>query len=482
MGVILLGSAGPAPVQNDPIILVEDIVIPNFINVPGSGGVTSHSDLTNLTVDDHLHYHTNARGDARYSLLGHSHTGYEASLGNPSVSGYILSSTTGGVRSWIAPPSGGGATAHSALTGLTTGDDHTQYLNNARGDARYSLLSHAHASYEGALGNPAVNGYVLASQTDGTRSWIALPTGGGMVYPAAGIALSTGSTWETSITNNSTNWNTAYSWGNHASGGYLTTVNFNLLFELVGVAPNQYIQCKYPFAGDYEIQAWSNSGWLPPSIWASLPAASTSALGGILLTTTSPATKFLREDGTWQTVTVGSSMVYPGAGVPVSTGSAWTTSLATVNLSSLAGLTYTAVSFVKMTSSGIFTLDTNTYSLSTHNHDSSYISVISTPTNGNIPLMTSTGELVTSSYSPSSFETSISKSTGYAKWTGSAWSFVNESYSLTSHTHAILNMANFTILQESGKIVFKYGSTIIASISSSGALIATNEITAFGTP
>jgi hypothetical protein len=42
--------------------------------------------------------------------------------------------------------------------------------------------------------------------------------------PAAGIVLSTGSAWGTSITNNSTNWNTAYSWGNHASAGYLTAV------------------------------------------------------------------------------------------------------------------------------------------------------------------------------------------------------------------------------------------------------------------
>jgi hypothetical protein len=33
---------------------------------------------------------------------------------------------------------GGGVTAHSALTGLTVGDDHTQYLNNTRGDARYT--------------------------------------------------------------------------------------------------------------------------------------------------------------------------------------------------------------------------------------------------------------------------------------------------------------------------------------------------------
>ena len=41
-----------------------------------------------------------------------------------------------------------------------------------------------------------------------------------MVYPSAGIALSTGTAWETSITNNSANWNTAYGWGNHALAGY----------------------------------------------------------------------------------------------------------------------------------------------------------------------------------------------------------------------------------------------------------------------
>lgn len=35
---------------------------------------------------------------------------------------------------------GGGVSAHSALTGLTTGDDHTQYLNNTRGDARYAAI------------------------------------------------------------------------------------------------------------------------------------------------------------------------------------------------------------------------------------------------------------------------------------------------------------------------------------------------------
>jgi hypothetical protein len=48
--------------------------------------------------------------------------------------------------------------------------------------------------------------------------YLTLPTGGGgsMVYPLAGIPLSTGTAWGTSIVNNSANWNTAFGWGNHA--------------------------------------------------------------------------------------------------------------------------------------------------------------------------------------------------------------------------------------------------------------------------
>ena len=49
--------------------------------------------------------------------------------------------------------------------------------------------------------------------------------GSSMVYPGAGIPLSTGSAWGTSITDNSSNWNTAYGWGNHASAGYLTSLS-----------------------------------------------------------------------------------------------------------------------------------------------------------------------------------------------------------------------------------------------------------------
>lgn len=61
-------------------------------------------------------------------------------------------------------------------------------------------------------------------------SWVRLDSASGsgsMVYPGAGIPLSTGSAWGTSITNNSSNWNTAYGWGDHSSAGYMELSDFD---------------------------------------------------------------------------------------------------------------------------------------------------------------------------------------------------------------------------------------------------------------
>lgn len=85
--------------------------------------------------------------------------------------------------------------------------------NSVNWNTAYSWGNHA-GLYEPKLGNPTTNGYVLSSTTAGVRSWV--PMTGSMVYPSAGIPVSTGSAWGTSIVNNSANWNTAYSWGNHS--------------------------------------------------------------------------------------------------------------------------------------------------------------------------------------------------------------------------------------------------------------------------
>jgi hypothetical protein len=45
-----------------------------------------------------------------------------------------------------------------------------------------------------------------------------------------------------------------------------------------------------------------------------------------------------------------------------------------------------------------------------------------------------------------------------------------------------LATANFSVVQESGKLYFKYGTTKIASLDSSGNFVALADITAYGTP
>lgn len=86
------------------------------------------------------------------------------------------------------------------------------------------------------------------------------------------------------------------------------------------------------------------------------------ALDTLTAITSTSGTKILTNTAgtiTWETASSG--MTYPGAGIAVSTGSAWDTSITAANISSLAGLSYASTSFVKMTNANTFTLDTSAY-------------------------------------------------------------------------------------------------------------------------
>jgi hypothetical protein len=77
-----------------------------------------------------------------------------------------------------------------------------------------------------------INGTAYDLSAD--RSW----TITSMIYPTAGISVSTGSAWGTSLTDNSANWNTAFGWGNHASATYATqTYVGTQIANLVASAP-----------------------------------------------------------------------------------------------------------------------------------------------------------------------------------------------------------------------------------------------------
>lgn len=100
----------------------------------------------------------------------------------------------------------GGTGGYLKLNGSTSGSSTIQVAAEA-GTATFQLPT-----------TNGTNGYVLTTNGSGVTSWS--EAGGSMIYPGAGIPLSTGSAWGTSITNNSANWNTAYGWGDHA-GLYL---------------------------------------------------------------------------------------------------------------------------------------------------------------------------------------------------------------------------------------------------------------------
>jgi len=73
---------------------------------------------------------TQADAAASRTYIGAQAAGsYEPALGNPSANGYILSSTSAGVRSWIAPPSGGG------IGGSTGGTDNAILRADGTGGA-----------------------------------------------------------------------------------------------------------------------------------------------------------------------------------------------------------------------------------------------------------------------------------------------------------------------------------------------------------
>ncbi len=65
------------------------------------------------------------------------------------------------------------------------------------------------------------NGQVLSTNGSGILSWQD-GGAGSMTYPVgSGIPIVvSGASWGTTITDNSSNWNIAYGWGNHASAGY----------------------------------------------------------------------------------------------------------------------------------------------------------------------------------------------------------------------------------------------------------------------
>jgi len=142
------------------------------------------------------------------------------------------------------------------------------------------------------------NGWKVLSSTGEIKTGTASP----MVYPGAGIPISTGSAWTTSITDNSSNWNTAaswvstnganavtaYGWGNHASAGYLTGITSGDVTTALGYTPVTNARTLTINGTTYDLTAdrsWtiSGSGVSALSAIGSTPNANSATITGSTL-------------------------------------------------------------------------------------------------------------------------------------------------------------------------------------------------------
>ncbi len=115
-------------VNNKDLLVYED---GGWINTSAD-----HSYLINLSADDHPQYHNDTRGDARYYTKSevYNNTEIDQQRGVLESEIYMLISATG-----ISAV--GSTISHHSLSNLNSYDDHPQYHNDTRGDARYYTKS-----------------------------------------------------------------------------------------------------------------------------------------------------------------------------------------------------------------------------------------------------------------------------------------------------------------------------------------------------
>jgi hypothetical protein len=192
---------------------------------------------------------------------------------------------------------------------------------------------------------PPPGGYNPGAELDpdcfpGDVDCIVSISAGTMIYPGAGISVSTGSGWDTSITDNSANWNTAFGWGDHSIAGYLTSIsglNISNLTNDSGYLTTYTETDPVYSAWDKDYADLINSPTIPTTL-ASLSDDSTHRLVTDTEKSTWNAKQTALVSGTNiktinSTSLLGSGdiaiapMAYPGAGISVSTGSGWDTSI-----------------------------------------------------------------------------------------------------------------------------------------------------------
>jgi hypothetical protein len=136
----------------------------------GGNGTSDHSLLTNLAADDHTQYFNTTRGDARYSQLGHLHTGTYQPLA------VVLTNTTASFTTAQETKLAGiatGATANSSDATLLNRANHT-------GTQTASTISDFSEAVDDRVGSLLVAGSnVTLTYNDAANTLTIASTGGG---------------------------------------------------------------------------------------------------------------------------------------------------------------------------------------------------------------------------------------------------------------------------------------------------------------
>jgi len=174
----------------------------------------------------------------------------------------------------VAGGGGGGVTDHGLLTGLGD-DDHTQYLNNTRGDARYSQLGHTHTASQ--ISDSTATGRSVLTAATAADARTAIGAGVGDVTLGGGQSI-TGKV--------------VYAFGSQVdagNSGTTKTINFaSGQKQLMTLTGNCTVTFSFPGVGNYQLilkqDATGNRTvtWSGVSLFvgsASAPAINTAANG-----------------------------------------------------------------------------------------------------------------------------------------------------------------------------------------------------------
>ena len=321
--------------------------------------------------DGNINIPTGSNYKINNTNLQSSDIGAEPSLGNPSTNGYILSSTTSGVRSWISV-SGAilpiiGDTQTNAIKLSTSTTHNSQGLLDLYTDSLVSgLYSLSSSSGTAILATSQSSGYAIQSHSTGSGSALHINNDAS----GAGIEIFSTSNGIPLFVQNSGSGNCIHIVDGSSANLFTVdnTGNVNIptgsTYKINGVPIGAgsgtvtSIATSSPLSGGTITTTGtisitkadtSTDGYISSTDWNTFNGKQGAYTNLSSIGTLSDTNGWLHNNGSG-TFSY-STPTYSDVGAQQSNS----------NLSSLAGLTYSSASFVKMTGANTFTLDTNSY-------------------------------------------------------------------------------------------------------------------------